>query len=311
MGRHKTLYLRDLFFLGFHSGMRWKTQGTITTHKDGTLTESFRFLLRFPGSLRIARLLVRGLGSDSKTLISYALADLYDYAADNVEHCMRTSPQDFFAEAKDSRSWSAKLSAEEFWALTYRLFHARALFLASTSDRTRGEPNGQPLIVALDNFKDRFEATYDVNCTPDCGKTPHQEEIERVEDVRFLRRELHTQYFQLCQANQEGDGTDQIFTGEEEQGPTDPSAADYKPDEKVPREMNEIIGFYYDLGPRNPRYGYKDAYQEIEDAMRIDEEERQAKDAVIDDDEGDIAMMMMDANPNEEIVDINMDSLAF
>lgn len=90
----------------------------------------------------------------------------------------------------------------------------------------------------------------------------------------FLAQQNLDNYFQCSQADNEGDETDHIVVTVTPYEEVDPTEKRYRPDTEPPAELTEDnVGFYIDLGPRNPRHGHKDAYQEIEDALKKAEEE--------------------------------------
>lgn len=127
--RTRTPRLSELMFQGYYSGLRWETEGYKTYNIEGNIVHRHRFLLRHLHSTHVAKILYRNIGCRKKRVISDCLSDIYDFAADNVHLCSRLRPQEFWAYAKNSWQWSADFRDDAFWAFTYKLFHARALYL--------------------------------------------------------------------------------------------------------------------------------------------------------------------------------------
>ncbi|KAJ8131539.1 hypothetical protein O1611_g2091 [Lasiodiplodia mahajangana] len=305
-----------IMFKGFYSGLRWETKGYKTYDADNdVLAHNHHYLLHHRSSTHIAKVLFRNLHTKSRRIIGDCLSDIYNFAADNVHLCGRMEPKTFWAHAKNSWEWSADFRDDDFWAFTYRLFHARALYL-DTVPRVH-HPEGHPLIDALDRFRDRFYDHYDPESvfTPILRGPLSQEAIEDVEDEMFLARHTRHVYFQYSQASSEGDGNDRLVTTiiqDRQDAELDPNEHKYIPLAEIPAEFTEdILGFYIDLGPSNPRHGHKDAYQEIEEALKKAEEEdekakRQEAEATgLEDD-----LTMMDVDQQEDnIGDVGMGGL--
>ncbi|KAI1131098.1 hypothetical protein F5Y10DRAFT_287849 [Nemania abortiva] len=298
--------LGEVMFKGFFSGLRWETKGYKTYDAESnTLIHMHHNLLFNQHSTHISKVLSRHLGTRSKKVIGECLSDIYNLAADNVHLCGRMEPEKFWSYAKNSWEWSANFRDEAFLAFTYKLLHARALYLASVP-RTH-HPEGHALIDALDRFVDCFYDLYDPESAINPILRVHrtQEAIEDVEDEMFLMRETCHAYFQYAQASSEGDGRDRLISTviTEGQNPElDPNEYKYAPTEEPPAEFTEdTLGFYIDLGPRNPRHGHKDAYQEIEEALKkADEEEEQAKRQEAEATGLEDDMMMMDVDQEED-----------
>jgi len=149
-------FLRELIWRGFRSGLRWETKGEAVRKASGFL-HTHRFLLHFPGSFQLRRTIVVDLGSTNKTFINRVMADFYHFAADNVRLCGELSPEDFFAVVKDTQEWAVNIENALFWRFTYRLFHARALFI-DTYVATPEAPPSTELTRALDRFRNTFFA---------------------------------------------------------------------------------------------------------------------------------------------------------
>ncbi|KAI0157686.1 hypothetical protein GGR57DRAFT_460645 [Xylariaceae sp. FL1272] len=291
-------YLRELFWRGIHSGLRFETPPTFTIDDDGRIVRIYVFILRFDHAGAIARGLVMATDSRNKRAIGHFLADAYNYAAEKVEWCAELGPCQFFAEAKASRNWGEKLDDELFWTLTRRLLHARALYLATFPERKVVSQRNE-LAHALDTFKDAFEATFPLDYLVDLGPRATQLQMEQVEDTRYYYRELHQAYFGLSTANQTGDPDNHVVTETvtSEAAGVDPFVAELEQDQPVPAEMDQPWGWMIDLGPRHERYGHKNEEQKIQDALDqqdAEEAENQAQPAANDSDNEDVAMEMSD-----------------
>ncbi|KAI8631114.1 hypothetical protein F5Y19DRAFT_473513 [Xylariaceae sp. FL1651] len=242
--RRDNPYLGELMYMNYWGGLRWETKGS-TKDENGTLIHSYRFLLHFPGNNHISKNLVRGLNSTKKRYISMVLADLYDYATENVHKCHAMNPQDFFALARDSHDWSSYIGEVQFWQFTYKLFQARALFLDKHETRKDAPRRNHALVTSLDRFRDAFYAYYN----------------------RPIQEETRQRYFKFASADCEGDGTDRLVTTPVKSMEDDPNAAKYQPKEGESYDEREVIAFYFDLGPNQPRFGHTDATQEMEGAL--------------------------------------------
>ncbi|KAI0864025.1 hypothetical protein F4860DRAFT_521383 [Xylaria cubensis] len=302
----RTPMLTEIMFRGFHSGFRWETKGYKTHNTDGSIVHTHRRLLHHPHSTHIAKTLFRGLGSRTKSVIGECLSDIYNFAADNVHLCKYMEPKEFWAYAKNSWEWSANFRDDAFWAFTYKLFHARALYLHTVHRTYR--PKGHPLIDALDHFQDAFYNLYapKSTSTPTFTNTLTEDEIS--EGSRIFKS-----YFRYTWHGSEGDGTDRTVETIVQDENHDPNGERYIPNAAPPAEfMENNVGFYFDLGPRNPRHGHKNAYQEIEDALKKAEEEdlrakqQQQQATGI---EEDIAMMDVDQREDHDMDDIGMGGL--
>ncbi|KAI0157719.1 hypothetical protein GGR57DRAFT_53231 [Xylariaceae sp. FL1272] len=318
-------YLVELFWHGeaFYTGLRFKTPPKITTNAEGKKVHTRRFILRFPQSNTIARKICKSLGSKRKIAISHVLADLYLYAADNVEHCQHMEPVDFFGETKWSRPWADVLTNDQFWALTRRLLHARALYIATFSNpRLVPEPANE-LADSLDKLKEAFDKYYDLNDLSNIGPRPSQNDNEGVEDRLSRLRQLHNKYFGLTRANQIGDESNYIEetvidNDTEVAYPyvyTDSYVAEIERNEKMPRDMEIPVGWFFGLGPRNPRYGHKGLAEQIDDAMDMQDaqegegklmREMEAQSRAAEDDDGHTMNDAMDLD-----MDIDMGGLIF
>ncbi|KAI6089720.1 hypothetical protein F4821DRAFT_256723 [Hypoxylon rubiginosum] len=194
--------------------MLWETRGEETEHGK----RNYRLLLQHPHSFHISKAITRGLKTERPIIVSLAMSHIYEYATENVGLCGVYEPDEFFGLAKDSYDWSKHITNTAFWAFTYRAFHARALFLSTTSDPEKRKAK-QPLVQALDDFKEAFFEYYPVKpeeLDEEVGVTglANQEEIERVEDELYLNKSFREKYFppHLTSPASEGDGTDKLFT---------------------------------------------------------------------------------------------------
>ncbi|KAI1338771.1 hypothetical protein F5Y15DRAFT_385270 [Xylariaceae sp. FL0016] len=188
--------LRKLVLTGFHGGLRWETKGYTDQGASDLRTHYQRNLLLFsPHSFNIAKILFKNSPEKSHPYVrkhSYGnLAKIYEFATEHVELCDKMEPQEFFAYAKNSWKWPEKLKDDAFWAFTYKLFHARALFLDTVSYPHHDPPCGNPLVLAVDKFKAKFLELYDPNTS----------------------REIHitSRYFGLSEPDCEGDGSDGLI----------------------------------------------------------------------------------------------------
>ncbi|KAI0483680.1 hypothetical protein F4859DRAFT_529011 [Xylaria cf. heliscus] len=306
--------LSDLMFQGYHSGLRWETKGYKTHDANGNTVHVHRFLLHNPFSTHLAKVLFRNLEPRTKGVIGDCLSDIYNFAADNAHLCEHMEPEAFWAHAKNSWEWSADFRDDAFWAFTYKLFHARALYLDTVPRAYR--PKGHPLIDALDRFRATFYNLYglDSAIAPHFAKSVTQEDIKNVEDEIFLSRRIREAYFQYASEDSEGDGTDRSVTTvlqqQQQQECPDPVEEKYRPHTNPPAEfMEDNVGFYFDLGPRNPRYGHKDAYQEIEEALKKEKEEEIGAQQQATGLEEDIVMMGFGDEEDDGVGDIGMGGL--
>jgi hypothetical protein len=298
---------------GHRNGLRWETKGHKEIDADGNVVHVHHNIIHHPHSTHIAKVLFRAVASKSKMAVGAWLAAIYDFAADNMHLCGVMEPEAFFAYAKNSWRWSREFKDDAFWAFTYKLFHARALYL-DTIDSIHFEPN--PLTDALDRFRDEFYERYDpdVVFAPRFGKPMTQEEIEDVEDDRSLVRQTRETYFKYSWADSEGDGSDKVVATIVHDENIDPIMAKYDAISTLQDPPSgDMARFYYDLGPRTARYGHKDAYQEIEEALAQAEEEELAK-APETTDFGNIEDMLMDVdmvgtNEDDEMGDVGLGNL--
>ncbi|CAJ2505479.1 Uu.00g128730.m01.CDS01 [Anthostomella pinea] len=264
----RNLFLHDLLYLSYHGGLRWETKGYKEVDgRQNSMVHVHHYLLH-----------------PSKAEISQALAEVYEYAVENVELCEVMEPADFFAEAKACWECSQDIDNESFWRFTYKLFHARELYLTFVLD-PHVEPKGHPLVQALDNFRD------------------NQANIEQVEDIKSKNKEVEEKYFDpnLTHAHGEGDGDDKRVVTIVENETDNPGMDSYigiVPARKQPEEL-----FFFDLGPpRPPRYrdGYFEAKAAKDAKARAEEARKNVvvdQDAVLDDDDDDV---MMDIDSDDE-----------
>ncbi|KAI1332038.1 hypothetical protein F5Y16DRAFT_394739 [Xylariaceae sp. FL0255] len=306
----RPVYLRNLLYTGFNSGLHFFTKSYDAVDENGNQVSKHRDLLAFPTSINIARTIWEGLGGrddggrSMKPRVNFALADLYTYAAANVHLCEMYSPQDFFAEAKESRYWSSFFTNDEFWELTYRLLHARARHKARYYQHH--EPAGYPLMVALDLFKEKFDELYHPDNMP---LETHPVRIEQAQEEYSIRLEVHKAYFRYSLADSQGDGSDKIIVKPMETREQNMDFMTTHEPAPASEEAGEPRLWFYDLGPRNPRYGHMNVSQQIEAQMDAadKEEENKADDGMDVDDDDDIPMDISD----EEMDDVEMDLGAF
>ncbi|KAI0405130.1 hypothetical protein F4802DRAFT_564509 [Xylaria palmicola] len=257
--------------IGCHSGLRWETKGYKTRDLEGRITHVFRFLLHHPHSAHISEVLFRKIGSTKPEIVSELLAKIYDFAADRVHLCQHMEPCEFWARTKNTREWSSHFQDQAFWAFTYKLFHARALFLSTVPGEHH--PSGHPLLYALDRFRHLFYTFYDEDCIfmPNVGRHTPQDSINNVGDETPQPRRSRDAYFQYAITSSEGDGTDSKIARAVENEDEDPNSKRYyKGDTSL---AEGFIGFPIDHGPGSPQSGDKDAYKNIEDTMEKTEEE--------------------------------------
>ncbi|KAI0848463.1 hypothetical protein F5Y00DRAFT_262557 [Daldinia vernicosa] len=208
-------HLRHLMFLDFLGGLKWETQPQEEYDpQDNSIVKKYHFLLHHPHSFHISKSIVRHLGTKNPLIISLALADIYEFAAENVECCHSLEPEEFFARAKNSFDWSTAFNDKAWWAFTYKAFHARAIFLNTALHPDEKAPPGQPLARALDIFREAFLDCYplDPAIIHKKGEKICQENIEYVEDELSFNKEIHERYFphHLTHHDGKGDGTDKI-----------------------------------------------------------------------------------------------------
>ncbi|KAI0119739.1 hypothetical protein F4814DRAFT_458901 [Daldinia grandis] len=208
--------LRSFVVKGIHGGLAWQTQPKDVYNEDTHIYEKkCRLLFHNPHSFHIAKVLIKGLKSKSPMLVGLALSDVYDFATEKVELCYSLEPVQFFAYVKDSYVWSSRFTDKAFWAFTYKAFHARQIFLNTVMDPNRKDPTTKPLAQALDRFREAFLQMYPIDPTmiSEEGGKVCQENIELVEDIVFLNKEIYDKYFpyHLTHHDGQGDGTDKII----------------------------------------------------------------------------------------------------
>ncbi|KAI1814049.1 hypothetical protein GGS20DRAFT_550340 [Poronia punctata] len=271
------LPLQNLMFKGYVNGLRWETKGYKQHDDAGNLVHVHRDLLHHPYSSHVSKVLFRATGSRLKKVAAELLADIYNKGCEHIHLCGGMEPQDFWASAKNCWAWSSYFKDEAFWAMTYKLFHARALYLDTSP--TNAAVEGNCLTSALDRFHDSFMRAYDAEAIliPLTGKFSRGGN-EVTEDEYFICQHFNTEcrqtreaYFGLSTPDSEGDGTDRIITTAVPDGDLsfDPNAATYMPRSRAPAEGPEDVkGFFESLGTDNPRFDRRDAYQEIEEMFR-------------------------------------------
>ncbi|KAI1491092.1 hypothetical protein F5X96DRAFT_669007 [Biscogniauxia mediterranea] len=316
MPPRKIVPLHDLMYTAYDKGLRWRTFGSLEWDEDQeSAYNEYAFLLQHNYSFHISKCIIKGLDTTDKTEISQAFADIYDLATENVELCSSIPPKEFFARAKNSREWSAKISDEAFWAFTYKAFHARAIFCKSHGLETEEEkyneefeekdmPIGQPLAYALDKFRAAFDAIYIENYIPEPKKNPHPEEIDEENGIMAMFKNTREAYFPygLTNADGEGDGFDKRFRTKVVKTSDNDDIHNYPNGFKADIEANiqgasrennawmdmdmdaegeeERIGFYFDLGPERTGVNQNAVMNNNGD----EEEDRE-------DDDGDVEMM--------------------
>ncbi|KAI2472292.1 hypothetical protein F4781DRAFT_438515 [Annulohypoxylon bovei var. microspora] len=211
----RQLSLQMLFYKGFNGGLRWETQNKdVYDERLGREVKKHHFLLNYPHSIRLAKVIERELKTTRLIVVSLALSHIYDFATEKIGLCKDLEPQEFFALAKNSFSWSSKISDQGFWAFTYKAFHARAIFLNTVLAPNRKPPPGQPLSQALDRFLEEFLLRYPIHQTRvlEKGDTTCQENIELAEDQVSMGKPVYDKYFpyQLTHHEAQGDGADKL-----------------------------------------------------------------------------------------------------
>ncbi|KAI3333855.1 hypothetical protein F4824DRAFT_469906 [Ustulina deusta] len=309
---HITPRLNDIMLKGYHSGLRWETKGYNRYDSDGEIVHVHRFLLHHPHSTHLAKTLFRKLETRTRGVIAECLSDIYNLASDHVHLCEHMEPQAFWAHAKNSWEWSANFKDDAFWAFTYKLFHARALYLDTVRDIYR--PKGHPLVNALDRFRNCFYNRYgpEAASTPTLGQYHSPEAPGNAEEKIVIARKICHAYFQYAQVDSEGDETDRAISTVVQADKLDPHQGKYAPKPRLTKEVAEdSLGFFIDLGPRNPRHGHKDAYQEIEEALQeAKEEDRQARMQDMEATGLEDDMMMANVNEDQDCIgDVGMGGL--
>ncbi|KAI1080531.1 hypothetical protein F5B20DRAFT_102621 [Whalleya microplaca] len=320
--------LAKLIYQGFHSGFQWETQGTKELDQEAHVVKHhYRSLLHHQHSSHIARVIFKGLETDRKDVTSEALAKLYDHAAENVDLCGRMSPEEFFACAKDSWAWSSNFTNEAFWAFTYKAFHARAIFLATTEVQDGKEPHYRPLTHAIDRFRENFFDCWREDY-PNLGKNPNQEDLEQVRELNSYVAETVAKYFpfNLTDEDGEGDGTDKVLVRllpeETKETMKDVDMMNAGQSGSINDESEQMIAgssWYYDFGNK-ARFGFDDKYKAERDLDSEGEDDGKAAKMGImgvgnvpdgdgdgdgDGDDDDVAMMDVDAPCN----DLSLDGL--
>ncbi|KAI1262511.1 hypothetical protein F5Y18DRAFT_397411 [Xylariaceae sp. FL1019] len=310
--RQTIRYLKEVFWRGLHSGMRFETFPVFEVDAEGNTVRTRRFLLRFDKSRLLLRQLMAGMNTTNRRVICHMLADVYLYAAKMVEYVTlgEPSPSKYFAIAKSCREWGQKVDDDLFWNLTRRLFHARALYLA-TFPRPSPHSQKNELAAAIDAFSEAFEKQFPLDHRPVLPPFPTDLQLERAADERFDREQLHFKFFGLSYANQQGDGDDHTIT--EIIPPEDYGVDQYvkemqqEQDEAVPEDLDQPWGWMIDLGPRTPRFGHKGEAEKLQDALdKQDEEAENEVPVPVADDDTDDEDVAMDMSDDE--MDIDMSS---
>ncbi|KAI5867458.1 hypothetical protein GGS23DRAFT_612583 [Durotheca rogersii] len=118
-----------------------------------------RFLLSYPGSFHLAKVITRGLKAERRIIISLALGDIDDFATENVDLCQKFEPRDSFAREKNS-------------------YQDEKLIGIS------------PMAKALDDFRDAFFQRYPIDAAIIAEQYDNmcQEKIEQVEEQLSLNK---------------------------------------------------------------------------------------------------------------------------
>ncbi|KAI1868042.1 uncharacterized protein JN550_006530 [Neoarthrinium moseri] len=165
--------------------MRWNTSPVWDEERQAWI---FRRLLSNKNSKKFVQ-----------DIINEFLGKIYDYAADNVDHCHEFAhPQQFFATAKENFPQAQSIRDEVFWIFTYKAFHARNIFEEYQIGSARSK--GQPLSKALDFL-----------ALPQESQSPV--ELQEVLDRRGEILRIVNMYFpmQLTDADHIGDGKDHVM----------------------------------------------------------------------------------------------------
>ncbi|KAI2782158.1 hypothetical protein F4815DRAFT_498077 [Daldinia loculata] len=261
-------HLHTLVTKGSHGGLAWKTQPKdVLDEKMYIYEKKCRFLLHHPHSFHIAKVLYKGLRSKSPLLIDLALSHIYEFAAEKVELCSSLEPVDFFAYVKDSYDWSSRFTDKAFWAFTYKALHARQIFLNTVIDPDQEDPTVRPLARALDLFRDAFLKMYPIDPTMihEEGDKICQENIELVEDMVYLNKEIYAKYFpyHLTHHDGQGDGTDKIILFKESKKKDSNETAKPSMPEYQEVDMSKIPDeelFFYDTECKPKHH---DAFQHV------------------------------------------------
>ncbi|KAI1662835.1 hypothetical protein F4813DRAFT_394952 [Daldinia decipiens] len=251
-------------------GLAWKTQPKDVLDENMYIYENkCRLLLYHPHSFHIAKVLFKGLRSKSPTLIGLALSHVYEFAAEKVELCSFLELVEFFAYVKDSYDWSSRFSDKAFWAFTYKAFHARQIFLNTVMNPDREDPTVLPLARSLDLFRDAFLKMYPIDPTMirEEGDKICQENIELVEDMVYLNKEIYNKYFpyHLTHHDGQGDGTDKIVLFEESKKKNSNETANPSMLKHEEVDMSKIPDeelFFYDTECKTKHH---DAFQHVLD----------------------------------------------
>ncbi|KAI0503069.1 hypothetical protein F5B22DRAFT_662628 [Xylaria bambusicola] len=293
-------------------GLRWETKGYKGYDDKDNRVHQHRNLLHHRHSTHIAKTLVRNLATKSRPIISRCLADIYNNASERVHLCDRMEPEQFWAYEKNSWEWSQSFNDEAFWAFTHKLFLARALYLDTVPEGHRSRR--YPLPEALDLFRDRFYARYGPGVISGSifGTHPSQGELDKVQKKIFAAQKTRDTYFQYSQVDSEGDGSDRLKSTVVQDDRIDPNREKYYWWDEVHVEPTEdIVAYYFDLGLQNPRHGHKDAYQEIEDALKQAEEEEE-REKLLDKERTGLEddLMMVDVSKEDDCIgDMGMGGL--
>ncbi|KAI1865601.1 hypothetical protein JX265_007924 [Neoarthrinium moseri] len=198
--------------------MRWNTSPVWDEERQAWI---FRRLLSNKNSKKFVQDVIKCVKNDGLTdlkprHISEFLGKIYDYAADNVDHCHEFAhPQQFFATAKENFPQAQSIRDEVFWIFTYKAFHARNIFKEYQIGSARSK--GQPLSKALDKFRAAFYEKYNPKYGLDFLALPKESqnsvELQQVPDRRGEVLRIVNMYFpiQLTDADHIGDGKDHVM----------------------------------------------------------------------------------------------------
>ncbi|KAI0201586.1 hypothetical protein F4808DRAFT_469281 [Astrocystis sublimbata] len=241
----RTPKLAELMFQGFHSGLRWQTKGHATYDgNEGCIVHTHRFLLHHAHSTHLAKMIFKHLGTKKRGIVADCLADIYNYAVDHARLCDMMQPRNFWASAKNSWDWSANINDDAFCAFTYKLLHARNLYLATVPEGAR--PPRNALVKALDDFMLGFNICFPRN------------------------QELKDAYMPYTEVDSEGDGTDKAFSQVVQDMDTDPNDEKFAIIIPIPMEFTEDLeDIYVELGDDSPRFAHNPMFHDIDEALRM------------------------------------------
>ncbi|KAK8134468.1 hypothetical protein PG984_006480 [Apiospora sp. TS-2023a] len=216
--------LRELLYMGFHSGMRWDTKREESKKHNAYVYQSLL-------SSKYTKPLVKGLvqasrrGDDgianlSKDTVSDAFAALWNTAADNVKHCREMRPMQFWSGVKAAYGWASTIPDDAFFEFTLRAIHARNIF--KEYQRKWQESTGTSMSKAIDRFLDAFTAEYNVMYGEDEYEKmpPGKADPTRIPEIMSVRAKamlVHNEYLPLplTSAKFQGSGDNKEFIDKE------------------------------------------------------------------------------------------------